>query len=224
MPWRSEADHANSRSRKLPTILTFTRGWGRNIFCFCQTAETGNRTPESGVKGSGANHYPRAPSLNLNWIKNTCTTIIRRAHHHRLKWVNYANKSQHFAIGASSMFFSDISSHRPGVIASIGLQLRWLGRQSNLYYLTYMSITPRVIPTNSIFIVSTSAVWYKKRTIVLYLNTVFPLFCYIMPTVSMNRIIKHMRPLPERYGGSQPPIVCSLNQQSGHQAGRGLCP
>ena len=30
--------------------------------CFFQTAETGNRTPNSGVKGSGANHYPRAPA------------------------------------------------------------------------------------------------------------------------------------------------------------------
>ena len=30
--WRSEAEHATSRSRRLPTILTFTRGWGRNIF------------------------------------------------------------------------------------------------------------------------------------------------------------------------------------------------
>ena len=62
-PWRSEAEHATSRSRRLPTILTFTRGWGRNIFCFFQTAETGNRTPDSGVKGSGANHYPRAHAL-----------------------------------------------------------------------------------------------------------------------------------------------------------------
>ena len=61
-PWQSEAEHATSRSRRLPTILTFTRGWGRNFFCFFQTAETGNRTPNSGVKGSGANHYPRAPS------------------------------------------------------------------------------------------------------------------------------------------------------------------
>ena len=62
-PWRSEAEHATSRSRRLPTILTFTRGWGRNIFCFFQTADTGNRTPNSGVKGSGANHYPSAPAL-----------------------------------------------------------------------------------------------------------------------------------------------------------------
>ena len=31
-PWRAEAEHATSRSRRLPTILTFTRGWGRNNF------------------------------------------------------------------------------------------------------------------------------------------------------------------------------------------------
>ena len=31
-PWRSEAEQATSRSRRLPTILTFTRGWGRNNF------------------------------------------------------------------------------------------------------------------------------------------------------------------------------------------------
>ena len=61
-PWRSGAEHATSRSRRLPTILTFTRGWGRNMFCFFQTAETGNRTPNSGVRGSGANHYPRGPA------------------------------------------------------------------------------------------------------------------------------------------------------------------
>ena len=36
---------------------------GKKQFSFFQTAETGNRTPDSGVKGSGANHYPRAPAL-----------------------------------------------------------------------------------------------------------------------------------------------------------------
>ena len=58
-PWRSEAEHATSRSRRLPTILTFTRGWGRNIFCFFQTAETGNRTP----------NYPRAPARYDGQVK-----------------------------------------------------------------------------------------------------------------------------------------------------------
>ena len=38
---------------------------GKKQFCFFQTAETGDRTPDSGVKGSGANHYPRAPALNV---------------------------------------------------------------------------------------------------------------------------------------------------------------
>ena len=74
-PWRSEAEHATSRSRRLPTILTFTRGWGRNIFCFFQTAETGNRTPNSGIKGSGANHYSRAPTLL--WLCIESTGLIR---------------------------------------------------------------------------------------------------------------------------------------------------
>ena len=36
---------------------------GKKLFCFFQTAETWNRAPDSGVKGSGANHYPRAPAL-----------------------------------------------------------------------------------------------------------------------------------------------------------------
>ena len=31
-PWRSEVEHATSLSRSLPTILSFTCGWGRNIF------------------------------------------------------------------------------------------------------------------------------------------------------------------------------------------------
>ena len=31
-PWRSEAEHATSLSRRLPTILTFTRGWGSFIW------------------------------------------------------------------------------------------------------------------------------------------------------------------------------------------------
>ena len=45
---------------------------GEETFCFFQTAETGNRAPNSGVKGSGANHYPRAPaetiSLDKHWF------------------------------------------------------------------------------------------------------------------------------------------------------------
>ena len=45
-----------------PHNTNFHTWMGEKQFCFCQTAETGNRTPDSDVKGSGANHYPRAPA------------------------------------------------------------------------------------------------------------------------------------------------------------------
>ena len=54
-----------------PHNTNFHTWMGKKQFCFFQTAETGNRTPDSGVKGSGANHYPRAPAP---WhTSNTCT-------------------------------------------------------------------------------------------------------------------------------------------------------
>ena len=80
-PWRSEAEHDTSLSRRLPAILTFTRGWGRNIFCFFQIAETGNRTPNSGVKGCGANHYPMAPAL----LPNEQIIKVTKNHDNRLR-------------------------------------------------------------------------------------------------------------------------------------------
>ena len=48
-----------------PHNTDFHTWMGKKHFCFFQTAETGNRTPNSGVKGSGANHYPRAPPPHL---------------------------------------------------------------------------------------------------------------------------------------------------------------
>ena len=48
---------------------------GEKHFCFFQTAETGNRTPNSSVKGSGANHYPRAPARRLSRL--TCRVNFR---------------------------------------------------------------------------------------------------------------------------------------------------
>ena len=41
-PLRSEAEHAISRSRRLPTILSFTSGLGRNIFNFFKPPRPGN--------------------------------------------------------------------------------------------------------------------------------------------------------------------------------------
>ena len=100
-PWRSKAEHATSRSRRLPTILSFTRGWGRNFFCFFQTAETGNQTLNSSVKGSGANHYPRAPAQRLaesTWQRSTTCTwhvaMILFTGTKHISLTNY-NKLQH---------------------------------------------------------------------------------------------------------------------------------
>ena len=45
-----------------PHNTDFHKWIGKKHFLLFQTAETGNRTPNSGVKGSGANHYPRAPA------------------------------------------------------------------------------------------------------------------------------------------------------------------
>ena len=61
---------ASGRARYLsvteaPHNTEFYSWMGKKHFCFFQTAETRNRTPNSGVKGSGANHYPRAPARPL---------------------------------------------------------------------------------------------------------------------------------------------------------------
>ena len=45
-----------------PHNTDFQTWMGKKHFYFFQAAETGNRAPNSGVKGSGANHYPRAPA------------------------------------------------------------------------------------------------------------------------------------------------------------------
>ena len=131
-PWRSEAEHATSRSRRLPAILTFTRGWGRNIFCSFQTAESGNRTPNSGVKGSGANHYPRAPALSESTLKNNkitktnsvllymfpCIIICIR------KWIQRKDKENILLTTLS--FYEDYASYSHDVISTIFLKIRYM--------------------------------------------------------------------------------------------------
>ena len=50
------------RPSTLPLGHEFHTWMGKKHFCFVQTSETENRTPNSSAKGSGANHYPRAPA------------------------------------------------------------------------------------------------------------------------------------------------------------------
>ena len=50
---------------------------GEKHFCFFQTAESGKRTPISCVKGSCANHYPRAPAQLLLTVAVAISTNTR---------------------------------------------------------------------------------------------------------------------------------------------------
>ena len=91
-PWRSEAEHATSRSRRRPTILTFTRGWGRNNLVSFKPPRP---EPNPGVKGSGANHYPRAPArydlemtLPWAWDNSPIKSNTYPCHHVYLAWVS----------------------------------------------------------------------------------------------------------------------------------------
>ena len=61
-----------------PHNTNFHTWMGKKHFCFFQTAVTGNRTPNSGVKGSGANHYPRAPALKraIQQRNNQCWASV----------------------------------------------------------------------------------------------------------------------------------------------------
>ena len=56
-PWRSEAEHATSRSRRLPTILTFTRGWGRNIFVSFKPPNPGTEPRTLARRQRETRHY-----------------------------------------------------------------------------------------------------------------------------------------------------------------------
>ena len=61
-----------------PRNTDFHTWMGKKHFCFFQTAETGNRTPNSGVKGSGANHYPRASALSGGHVVNKYLMILKK--------------------------------------------------------------------------------------------------------------------------------------------------
>ena len=70
-------NNSESQSQRLPAILRFTCGWRRNIFVFFQTTETGKRTRSSSVRGSGANHHPRAPAHNRFYAVLEMTRCVR---------------------------------------------------------------------------------------------------------------------------------------------------
>ena len=75
-PWRSEAEHATSRSRRPLTILTFTRGWGRNIFVSFKPPRPGTEPRTLAWKAAVLTTTLGAPppSLLTSTQKNTSLT------------------------------------------------------------------------------------------------------------------------------------------------------
>ena len=67
-PWRSEAEHATSRSRRLPTILTFTRGWGRNIFVSFKPPRPGTEPRTLAWKAAVLTTTLRPPPSGMWWL------------------------------------------------------------------------------------------------------------------------------------------------------------
>ena len=80
-PWRSEAEHATSRPRRLPTILTFTRGWGRNIFVSLKPPRPGTEPGTLAWKAAvltttlGPPPGPASKKANI-WTTLSCRGVI----------------------------------------------------------------------------------------------------------------------------------------------------
>ena len=64
-PWRSEAEHATSRSRRLPTILGFTRGWERNIFVSFKPPRPGTESRTLAWKAAVLTTTPGPPPAGV---------------------------------------------------------------------------------------------------------------------------------------------------------------
>ena len=71
-----------------PHNTDFHTWMGKKHFCFFQTAVTGNRTPNSGVKGSGANHYPRAPALRGDDMVKLLILVLFETKHFQILILN----------------------------------------------------------------------------------------------------------------------------------------
>ena len=74
-PWRSEAEHATSRSGRLPTILTFTRGWGRNIFVSFKPLRPGTEPRTLAWKAAVLTTTLGPPPNNYNNV-NECSEMV----------------------------------------------------------------------------------------------------------------------------------------------------
>ena len=72
-----EAEHATSRSRRLPTILTFTRGWGRNIFVFFKPPRPGTEPRTLAWKAAVLTTTPGPPPYTHKHSISFCLKCLR---------------------------------------------------------------------------------------------------------------------------------------------------
>ena len=82
-PWRSEAEHATSRSRRLPTILTFTRGWGRNIFVSFKPPRSGTEPRTLAWKAAVLTTTLGPPPGILQAARNIPNSVLILGRHRR---------------------------------------------------------------------------------------------------------------------------------------------
>ena len=68
-PWWSEAEHATYRSWRFPTILTFTRGWGRNIFVSFTPPRPGTEPRTLAWKAAGGVGVRAALIFRIRFLK-----------------------------------------------------------------------------------------------------------------------------------------------------------
>ena len=80
-PWRSEAEHATSRSRRLPTILTFTRGWGRNNFVSFKPPRPGTEPRTLAWKAAVLTTTLGPPPLHFIGLLRTFTNLQECTNH-----------------------------------------------------------------------------------------------------------------------------------------------
>ena len=90
---------------------------GKKYFCFFQTAETGNWTSNSGVKGSGANHYPKAPAhkkiFSYSDISHAKSLNLHPLEHFTFQALNSSSTRTFHIPGLQTFSYSDISHLRP---------------------------------------------------------------------------------------------------------------
>ena len=96
-----------------PHNTDFHTWMGKKHLCFFQTADTGKRTPNSGVKGSGANHYPRAPAHTHSWQRHCDDLRVQGSYlfPHKclfwLEWGQLGSETRFHPMDTSGCLFED---------------------------------------------------------------------------------------------------------------------